>query len=53
MKAGMKALRDGRAAHDLAALEHQSLQSRFGKIGGRHQTIVATADDDDVVLLAQ
>jgi hypothetical protein len=48
-KAGMKFFGDARAAGNRASFEHERFQSRFGEIAGRDQTIMAGANDDDVV----
>src|SRR5207245_2684443 len=41
--------RDAGAAHHLAALKHQHPPPRPGEVGRGHETVVAGADDDDVV----
>ena len=47
-ESGMKFVRRRRAADDRAALDHRDLQSRRRKIGGRDETVVAAAGDNDV-----
>jgi len=39
----------GGPAHHLTPLNHQGLQARAGEIEGRHETVHASADDDDVL----
>ena len=43
-------LGDGSAADDRPAFEHENLLTRFGEIGATGQAVVATADDDGIVL---
>src|SRR5713101_1593881 len=40
----------GRAGQDVAALEHENFPAGLGQVGGGGQTVVASADDDYVVL---
>lgn len=40
---------DGRAAYDGAALEHERLETRLGDAACGNKTVVAGADEDDVV----
>ena len=47
-KTGVKFFRHGRAADDGAAFQHPHGQARLGQVAGTDQTVVATADDDDV-----
>src|ERR1700730_2239371 len=42
---------DGGAAENVAAFEHDDLLPRFGKIRGVDQAVVASANDDNVVVL--
>ena len=51
LEAGKDFFRDGRAAEYVTALEHQNLLAGARKIGGVDQTVVAAANDDDVVLI--
>ena len=53
MKSGPNGvLADGRAAHDVAALEHQRAQPFAREVGGGDEAVVPATDDDDVVLLS-
>src|SRR5690242_18247369 len=47
----MKLLGDGRTADDAAAFEHEHLEAGFREVGGAHETVVAGADQDRVVVL--
>src|SRR5882757_4937151 len=40
----------GRSPEDVAALEHQNFSTCLGQIGGSSQAVVASANDDYVVL---
>ena len=48
-EAGKDLFRDRRAAEDMTALEDEHGSAGPGEIGSGGQTVVATADDDDVV----
>ena len=47
-EAGMKFIRDCRAAGLRAALEHKRLESRFRQVESGDQPVVAATDDDDI-----
>ena len=47
-EAGMDLLGDGRAADDVAPLEHERAQPGLGQIGRGDEAVVPAADDDDV-----
>src|SRR5438270_13773396 len=47
-EAGIELLGDRGPANQLAALQHQRLESRFGQIEGSDQAVVASTDDDYV-----
>ena len=47
--AGPDLLGDAGAAEDFAPLEHEHLHAGPGQVGGGHQTVVAAADDDEIV----
>ena len=38
-----------RAAEELATLQDQNLDAGSGQVGGGHQTVVTTADNDEVI----
>jgi len=42
---------DGGASENVAALQYDDFLSRFGEVGGVDESIVAAADDDNVVVL--
>jgi hypothetical protein len=44
--------RDGSATKDMAPFQHEDLAARSCETGGIHETVVPTADDDDVVVHA-
>ncbi len=50
-KAGDDFFGNRRAAEDVAAFENDDLLACFGEIRGVDQAVVATADDDNVVVL--
>ena len=50
LKAGKDFFRASRAAEDVAALEHEHFLSGFRQIGGVGEAVVASANDDYVVL---
>ncbi len=45
----MQLLAHGRAAEDVAALEHEHLAAGLGQVGGARQAVVPAADDDGIV----
>jgi len=49
----MKLFRDAGTADNVATLEHERLESSFREIESSDQTIMAGANDDDVVCLCQ
>src|ERR1039458_3725696 len=49
-EAGMKFIGDGSAADLRPALEDEWLESRFGEVERGDQSVVASADDDDVAM---
>ena len=48
LESGEDFLGDGRAAHDVAPLQHHYFFSRASKVGGIHQAVMSTANYDDV-----
>ncbi len=49
-EAGMQLFGDGRSAHEVAALDDQGFQPGPGQVGAVGEAVVASADDDGVVL---
>jgi hypothetical protein len=47
--AGPQLLGDAGAAEELATLQDQNLDAGSGQVGGGHQTVVTTADNDEVI----
>src|SRR6202521_3840552 len=50
LEAGKNFLRTSRAAKDVAALQHHHFLSRFRQIGGIGKAVVASTNDDYVIL---